>query len=293
MTEDKAAILRGINDNPEDDARRLVYCDWLEEHDGDEDCQECSGTGRERYCDAAGDIDERSCLSCNGTGERPNGYAVMAEFIRVQIELANLQSQNDEMAMADISHFDRDRSQLIKRIKEKKDRESVLWLISGLGVSQQIAKTVQPRWTVRLLRRSVEWDAERSSVGVAIAHRGFIAEIRCEMAQWERFGRSMCELHPITRVVITDKEPSVIQPDRGPYRWVFTRDRETLSLPNRLPMFLREQTLPNLPVWYELFTAHKTAHEAKDSLSIWCIKWAKSPKSTATDDASGLFETLE
>lgn len=131
------------------------------------------------------------------------------------------------------------------------------------------------------------------SVSYAIVHRGFIAEIRCEMAQWERFGRSMCELHPITRVVITDKEPSVIQSDRGPYRWVFTRDRETLSIPNRLPMFLREQTLPNLPVWYEVFTAHKTPHEAKDSLSIWCIKWAKSPISTATDDASGLFETLE
>lgn len=31
-------------------------------------CSHCDGTGVERYCDAAGDIDERECEYCNGTG---------------------------------------------------------------------------------------------------------------------------------------------------------------------------------------------------------------------------------
>lgn len=31
-------------------------------------CSHCKGTGVERYCDAAGDMDERECNFCNGTG---------------------------------------------------------------------------------------------------------------------------------------------------------------------------------------------------------------------------------
>lgn len=31
-------------------------------------CPSCKGTGEERYCDAAGDMDSRQCSNCNGTG---------------------------------------------------------------------------------------------------------------------------------------------------------------------------------------------------------------------------------
>ena len=31
-------------------------------------CKRCDGSGMERYCDAAGDIDERPCAACRGTG---------------------------------------------------------------------------------------------------------------------------------------------------------------------------------------------------------------------------------
>lgn len=33
-------------------------------------CPRCQGTGTERYCDAAGDIDGRECTACKGTGIR-------------------------------------------------------------------------------------------------------------------------------------------------------------------------------------------------------------------------------
>lgn len=36
MTDDEAALLRMIRDNPDDDMPRLVYADWLEEHDQEE-----------------------------------------------------------------------------------------------------------------------------------------------------------------------------------------------------------------------------------------------------------------
>lgn len=31
-------------------------------------CPRCKGTGEERYCDGAGDIDDRECPLCHGTG---------------------------------------------------------------------------------------------------------------------------------------------------------------------------------------------------------------------------------
>lgn len=31
-------------------------------------CPHCEGSGVERYCDAAGDMDEKECSFCNGTG---------------------------------------------------------------------------------------------------------------------------------------------------------------------------------------------------------------------------------
>ena len=31
-------------------------------------CPRCKGTGEERYCDGAGDMDDRECPLCHGTG---------------------------------------------------------------------------------------------------------------------------------------------------------------------------------------------------------------------------------
>lgn len=36
-------------------------------------CQRCGGSGVEKYCDAAGDMDDRPCPSCHGTGIRMKG----------------------------------------------------------------------------------------------------------------------------------------------------------------------------------------------------------------------------
>lgn len=36
-------------------------------------CPTCAGTGKERYIDAAGSRDERTCMSCKGTGVKGGG----------------------------------------------------------------------------------------------------------------------------------------------------------------------------------------------------------------------------
>lgn len=83
MSEDEAALLRMIRANPDDDIPRLVYADWLEEHEGNADCRECGGRGV-LYIKPNPVL----CSYCRATGGASNGYARRAEFIRVQCENA-------------------------------------------------------------------------------------------------------------------------------------------------------------------------------------------------------------
>lgn len=91
MSEDKSAFIAAILEHPDDDAPRLVFADWLDEHDGDLPCR-CNGTGMHRYMpDLSGEPNYSNsvgCSLCKGLGQVPNGFADRAAFIRVQVELA-------------------------------------------------------------------------------------------------------------------------------------------------------------------------------------------------------------
>jgi len=84
---DEGSFLRTILDTPLDDAPRLVYADWLEENDRRDGCPECEGY---RF----GEYTMPRCGTCHGDGVVGNGYAALAEFIRVQIELAEIESEH-------------------------------------------------------------------------------------------------------------------------------------------------------------------------------------------------------
>src|SRR5262245_23642963 len=101
-----SALFRAILADPADDAPRLVYADWLDEHATDSAvCPNCDGRGETRYCDAAGDMDDEPCGQCGGslaggykrgTGRvGGNGFAERAEFVRVQCELAHIPGNPD------------------------------------------------------------------------------------------------------------------------------------------------------------------------------------------------------
>jgi uncharacterized protein (TIGR02996 family) len=84
---DGDALLQAILQAPADDAPRLVYADWLDEHAGDAPCPACDGKGWH-----PGDV---GCSHCGatavgtvGSGRVPNGFAERAEFIRLQCDLA-------------------------------------------------------------------------------------------------------------------------------------------------------------------------------------------------------------
>lgn len=255
MSEDELAFIAKFAESPDDDLPRLAFCDWLEERDGNEDCPHCDGTGKQRYADAAGDMDERHCPWCNATGQLPNGYATWAAFIRVQIELADLRNQNDEMLKSDISSFDHCRATLWKRIKEAKAREADLMYCAASRLPSLVGK-----WGV-----SVHGQYYASTPYVLVA-RGFIESAKCSLAVWERDGRKLCEQSPIQSVRITDKQPHKAG---GLWTWYFfdhPRDAHDL------PMWLCPLDRTSLPAYFP------TAADAYDFLSHLCIRVARGPR---------------
>lgn len=129
---DQGALLAGILERPDCDTRRKVYADYL----------------------------------------RENGQEERADFIEVQLELAALSRQQDEFAMADISHFDRDRAIVTKRQEELRRRE--LRILSPAEWNVPVAGW---GWTTREVPNSrgqsvVRWE------------RGFVSAVRCRLADW-------------------------------------------------------------------------------------------------------------
>lgn len=117
-----------------------------------------------------------------------------------------------------------------------------------------------------------------------IWRRGFIAEVRCSMAQWERHGAEVCSKHPVERVTIADKEPIDftnamrvlgIHPEQSPFH---RRDGELLYLAIEV-----SESLPSvnytLPFWMageiNATPQFKTRETADDWLSCRCIETAK------------------
>jgi len=87
MLDQQQALLAAILANPGDDLPRLVYADWLEENERDEECVTCQGRGvhgARRYTPGK----MWTCSHCSGSGRASNGFAARVEFIRVQVELA-------------------------------------------------------------------------------------------------------------------------------------------------------------------------------------------------------------
>ena len=96
--DEHTALLTGIAFNPTEHMRKLAYADWLDEHDGWRDCQDCRGaveildgvTRDVKTLDRAHNVTppvSTGCSKCNGTGKVRNHFAARAEFIRAGIEL--------------------------------------------------------------------------------------------------------------------------------------------------------------------------------------------------------------
>lgn len=220
-----AAFMRSIRANPADDLPRLVYADWLDDHVGI--CEACGGRRIEpgskleridntaeinnRYdsllasvpignIDAISRIEEMRlrafqnqipsftsapCPTCHGTGT--NGASERAEFIRLALADAAIPLHECDsiypgctVSVTEVVAHDH-------KCRGHKLRERANELLG-------IHKT---RWLPNLRDDSMRmrW------------HRGFIAHVRCTMAQFEQHAGEIARHHPVTRWEITDREP--------------------------------------------------------------------------------------
>lgn len=288
MNDDRRALLETIIADPGDDLPRLVYCDWLEEREETVDCTQCGGEGLIPYADAVDDMDYMECDCCRD-GRVSNGYAKRAEFIRVQVELE--QTPHCEFVRHDRYHFStefypqyRKAAELHKReiailhgchpaslwrnwsawcYAEMRDDEGRPSVKSGGG-----SMICTPSGTVGLGGEPCECSVDTTEGRLQqVFRRGFVADIKCTMAVWEKHGPAICREHPVERVEITDKRPESTE---GGWSYWCTRAVPTYS--DFIPLHITDRKYPG---WRSFFSVL----EANDWLSRRCIAWARSVNS--------------
>lgn len=175
---DEAALLAAILAAPGDDAPRLVYADWLEEHAGDSRCAQCIGVG-------VVSIMQNECPRCHGTGRISDGRAERAEFIRVQIELAGRGNHDISTPLHGLKRCcDCGPAQICKKCVGLRQRERELYPTG-----------------------SPEFPADNTDDLTFTVRRGFVASVACTLADWFTHGPRIVRRHPIETVRLTDWEP--------------------------------------------------------------------------------------
>lgn len=88
MITDKEALLAAVVADLDNDLPRLVFADWLDEHAGTSPCVSCKGKGEVPSYTGMYQHGRDTCTSCKGEGLVSDGNAEWAELIRIQCELA-------------------------------------------------------------------------------------------------------------------------------------------------------------------------------------------------------------
>jgi uncharacterized protein (TIGR02996 family) len=186
-------LLRAVLADPADDTARLVLADWLEE---------------------AGD------------GER-------AEFIRVQVELAQLghvRGREDDATWQAVCRL----------CGQARDH---YWFPREFAGA--------PRFKGRAIDGgglSLEYEADGGVNPELVVRRGFVSEARCTLSDFERHAAALFAAQPIERVVLTDKQPSSFDKGVPPFYWFgdgWISSRHDDELPDYLLGIMEELRLGN------------------------------------------------
>ncbi len=229
---DLDALLAAVNADPANDEPRLVYADWLFEHQGTVVCPVCNGEPNPPF-ESGGQM-WAGCGRCPGSGQVSDGRAERAEFIRVQCELARLDAGADEPTGDDWPEIEQAWEQRWVRIAALRRRERELW-------GRHKCQWFGDRWAFLCLDGEGMAD-QFPDLTTAVVRRGFVDEVRMRLANFlppcgrcrggipgvladgaggsrqtcpdcggtgrdRRPARDLFAGRPIERVVLTDKQP--------------------------------------------------------------------------------------
>ncbi len=201
LADTRQALLQAVIDAPDLDAPRLVYADFLEEH--------------------------------GAPGEQDR-----AEFIRVQVALANWKGQDAEHCPVCGEHWKwrvgagRDEWNDCKNghrwcretRRDLQRRLEAVWYAPRRG----FADCIPDNWTATIGDVSPHVD-----LPLAVVRRGFAHTVRCPLGQWRAYMAWMVQNHPLARVELSDKQPVALSSGQPDDVWAgcFAWGNESLTFP--------------------------------------------------------------
>lgn len=258
-TTEESALVGQILTRPADDTPRLVYADWLDDH----------------------------------------GQTDRAEFVRVQCEITReYPGHNDHPEYASEDWHRRDVAangechgcQLL-------DRQRLLWAVISPAFAAPTDRLIRRPRTILvsypLAPAVTYWLGHQTRPGVGpedelnlLVRRGFVSEIRLPLAVFLAHARDLFAAHPITAVVLTDRE-SWVNHDRTHWGWWLDNPAIHAPAPDSLPRPLADamaddptrydygigvRYLPGGPAGGLLFRSADAAHKA---LSAACVSYGR------------------
>lgn len=227
---EREALLWGILADPANDAPRLVYADWLDEHAGPAICGGCLGAGVRSFDYAMTGLQRRpdlrpattvQCPRCSGRGIASDGRRERAEFIRIQCELAvathvigaNVDDSESRTGCDDIS-----------RTSNLRHREQELLLEYAVDWLRGLVRTgVAIRWRLSqpvpfLLLAADGNPRVREYVTIEFS-RGFVQTVRLPLSAFLRCADELFTAQPVTAVDLDDLQPFVDDDPTGGRVW--------------------------------------------------------------------------
>lgn len=223
MTE-RESFMKAIIDDPDNDQIRLVFADWLEEYGGEPE---------------------------------------RAEFIRLQIELAERNVKPYNFSLETASHFSivsRGSKSIIHRCSNILVEFGKQWWQEGNYLIKQLP----------ILNAS--W------------RRGFVSRIDCNMSQWREHGPVIVRNHPVHVARIDDKFPFQYATEYDLYgkryriaTWSYYGHHKVNNrFENIIPLPIYK-CLPEVIKNPTAAPEYRSVDDALASLSNGCITWAKIP----------------
>lgn len=245
MDPTQRALFRNIIQNPRDDIPRLVYADWLEEHEAIVACIRCDGC-------------RKRCAWCKGAGWGSNGYKVRAEFIRLQCEI---EVQLNKLRRH--KKYDGEMFRISDGVRSLVKRETAmlkLIKVENWDVQSYHSNTRRNRRLniPAIMRRKPE---------VLMMERGFPDTVWCDSEYWLKHGYELCQTEVIETINLTDVSRFAVM---GKFT-LNTSDAEDY----------RTNPLPEKLYQFQLSRGIKYPRKFKDSLKLdnhvreACIAWVK------------------
>lgn len=207
MTQEQRDLLNAVLASPDDDLPRLVYADWLDEHDEPTPCGCDDGVIDTGDFDPAGNPVYVECGICDGVGHLPNQNALHAALIRTQCTIAGAQWDCEWMTRGlNCQRWNQD-------IKPWK-------LLIWCPTCKALQELTDEEDRIKSQLRMPFWEGEQpgeSSGTCGLICRGFIDEVIAPFDWLQQHLPDIVQYHPVQMVRVPGYDPYPLGDDH--YGW--------------------------------------------------------------------------